>query len=382
MSQEYLVSTFSSQKILLKTEVWDSSQPFGMGCPFQWVLEKTSSGIRVRHLKEMTVQEFSESKISHQWISLGKQLQFRIQSVRRDELDSTWNSLYLSPQVCGIQAEEPFFKRTVLGSLGALVVFVAFSIVASVWLKPNEESLVPPQFAKVILSPPKAKSDGSNDVQTQSGGKTSGSLVRAFQSKELQKSTQKLFSASVLSLLSKSDLLSNSKSKSALNTLLNQSQPSRSPSSFSGLTEIKAINVGALGGGATGQGVGYGKGERASVTGQGKSFVSLNTPDSQVEEGLTKDEVGKVIHEHIAEVRYCYESAMIQNPDVQGKMVVDFVIQGSGTVKSAQLNHSTVNNPSLDQCILSRLVKWKFPKPKGGVDVAVSYPFIFKSLGK
>jgi outer membrane biosynthesis protein TonB len=35
----------------------------------------------------------------------------------------------------------------------------------------------------------------------------------------------------------------------------------------------------------------------------------------------------------------------------------------------------------LDQCIRNKLMKWKFPKPRGGVGVDITYPFIFKVLG-
>ena len=115
---------------------------------------------------------------------------------------------------------------------------------------------------------------------------------------------------------------------------------------------------------------------------QGKGFVSIDLANSSVEEGLTKDEVGEVIHRHMSEVRYCYESAMIRTPDIEGKLIVDFTIGGSGVVKTAEAKQSTLPDPRLDDCIIRRLMTWKFPNTKGGVDVAVSYPFIFKTLGR
>lgn len=97
---------------------------------------------------------------------------------------------------------------------------------------------------------------------------------------------------------------------------------------------------------------------------------------------MTKDEVGKVIHAHISEIRYCYEAAMIRTPDIEGKLVLDFTIGGSGAVKeAAAVKESSLNQARLDDCILRRLTKWSFPKPNGGVDVAVSYPvFPLKAL--
>jgi len=157
---------------------------------------------------------------------------------------------------------------------------------------------------------------------------------------------------------------------------------------LSGVNDVASITVGPQGGKASADGttVGYGQGQKAGLEGQGKAFVSLDTKESRVEEGLTKEEVGNVIHSHVSEVRYCYESAMMKNPNIQGKLIVDFVIQGKGAqagiIRSARINSSSLNDLSVDQCILGHLTKWRFPKPKGGVEVAVTYPFLFKSLGK
>ena len=50
-------------------------------------------------------------------------------------------------------------------------------------------------------------------------------------------------------------------------------------------------------------------------------------------------------------------------------------------MKSEDVRNSTLTDPGLDDCVLRRLANWKFPETKGGIDVAVNYPFIFKSLG-
>ena len=57
-----------------------------------------------------------------------------------------------------------------------------------------------------------------------------------------------------------------------------------------------------------------------------------------------------------------------------------FVIGANGRVKSAQAKEPT-SDEALNQCILNHLMKWPFPMPHGGIDVGVSFPFIFKLLG-
>ena len=73
---------------------------------------------------------------------------------------------------------------------------------------------------------------------------------------------------------------------------------------------------------------------------------------------------------------------MIRSPDVEGKLVVQFTIGNLGSVRSTGVRSSSVPDRRLDDCVLDRLARWKFPQPKGGIEVAVTYPFIFKSLGK
>ncbi len=133
-------------------------------------------------------------------------------------------------------------------------------------------------------------------------------------------------------------------------------------------------------GGPGSAGAGYGRGSHAKVSGQGRSFVSMDTGASEVDEGLTRDQIGKVIHAHRDEIRYCHESVMLRTPGVEGKLNARFSIDARGSVRTAGVGSSTVGDQRLHNCIVSRLKGWKFPKPKGGVTVAVTYPFMFKAL--
>ncbi|HLE00614.1 MAG TPA: AgmX/PglI C-terminal domain-containing protein [Bdellovibrionota bacterium] len=146
-----------------------------------------------------------------------------------------------------------------------------------------------------------------------------------------------------------------------------------------------SAKVGGLGGGVgdpNAKGVGYSAGDREAGTRQAGSFVAMDTRASMVEEGLRKDEVGAVIHAHMREIRYCYDSAIIHQPKIEGKVIAGFTIAPTGFVKAASVVSSTLNEDQLAECILSKLKTWKFPRPKGGVTVNVSYPFVFKTLGR
>lgn len=146
--------------------------------------------------------------------------------------------------------------------------------------------------------------------------------------------------------------------------------------------EVHGIGGNGVGGhGSAAQGVGYAQsGVHGPVSGQGGSFVSLGDGGYKADEGLTKEEVGAVIHGHMGEVRYCHEAAMLQNPKTEGRLVIQFKIDPKGRVEMASTEYATLPKGPLEECVRTRLLSWMFPKPRGGVHVTVSYPFNFKIL--
>ena len=98
------------------------------------------------------------------------------------------------------------------------------------------------------------------------------------------------------------------------------------------------------------------------------------------EEGLSYEEVVRVIQAHHSEVKHCYETALVRRPDTKGQIHVNFKIGANGSVTTSGIRTSTMNDDSVGQCVLSRLKKWRFPTPKGNKDVGVAYPFIFKAI--
>jgi hypothetical protein len=50
-------------------------------------------------------------------------------------------------------------------------------------------------------------------------------------------------------------------------------------------------------------------------------------------------------------------------------------IGNGGKVNSSLISENTTRNVALGQCIAKAAKKWVFPKPPGGGDIVVSYPF-------
>lgn len=130
------------------------------------------------------------------------------------------------------------------------------------------------------------------------------------------------------------------------------------------------------GGGATG--VRDGTGLAGGTVGTGD--VAMVDEETVIEGGLDRDVIADVIRRNLGQIRYCYERQLSSNPDLYGKLLVRFTIDASGGVMEPKIDTSTLKSNLVEGCVLRRLAGWKFPLPKGGTQVRVSYPFLFKAL--
>jgi hypothetical protein len=96
--------------------------------------------------------------------------------------------------------------------------------------------------------------------------------------------------------------------------------------------------------------------------------------------GMSREEVKRVIEQHLDEITYCYETALISNPSIKGKITMEWKILMSGKVGEVRIKSSTIKSPEIYSCIKSAIKTWQFPKPVGN-EVVVSYPFIFDIVG-
>jgi TonB family protein len=140
-----------------------------------------------------------------------------------------------------------------------------------------------------------------------------------------------------------------------------------------------ALGIGGLGTQGTGRGAGGSGG--IDLGGRGKSVTKVIPGKTTVVGGLDKDVIAKVIRRHQGEIKYCYESELNKDPSLAGKVAVAFTIDPTGAVSDATVSESTLNNAKAEQCMLSRIRRWKFPEPKGGGVVSVTYPWLFSPAG-
>lgn len=144
----------------------------------------------------------------------------------------------------------------------------------------------------------------------------------------------------------------------------------------------ETINVGSgvstagIGGGKNGNQLGSGLAQGKT----GSGGVGLLEDESEIVGGLDREVIAEYIKTQLGQILYCYERQLSANPNLYGKIAVKFTISGSGLVETQSINDTTLKNSSVESCILSKISKWKFPQPRGGTKVLVTYPFLFKSV--
>lgn len=392
---EFVVTTFGelpepkgSGNRVLGARVWDGHRPFGIGYPFQYVIERSEHEIRIRNLgrqNEKVIQSplriLTDSELSGERpieLEGEKPLWITIRPVPTlDNLaHQTWVPRKLPIETSTDPKGESVFRQTGLGVGIASILLMALVLLMPA--KKVDQELIPPQYAKILLNPqnkaPQEKKAKGPDEKVEAGN-----VVAAFKSEAVRKTTSRLLDASAAkALLSKSSILDSSKAKAALKGVFDK-KSNLSASSTRKALDLKDLDRSLAASKTTRSAGGYQGDAAKSAAAQGSSLVAVGNQGIGVADGLTRDEVGKVIRKHLGEVRYCYESALAREPGLEGKLVVSFTVGGTGAVKEVNVKESS-GSSALDQCISNRLMGWKFPKPRQGVDVGVSYPFIFKSL--
>lgn len=94
--------------------------------------------------------------------------------------------------------------------------------------------------------------------------------------------------------------------------------------------------------------------------------------------GLSKPVIRRVIRSHIDEVRECYEAQLAVDPNLEGRFVAHFLISPDGRVEGADSAPAGSVSLPVEQCILRKLVHWRFPAADGGGAAMVHYPFALR----
>lgn len=140
---------------------------------------------------------------------------------------------------------------------------------------------------------------------------------------------------------------------------------------------------GAGGYGSSGSGGGRAS-EGGAISFRGKSggFMTPLDDEATVESGLDRDQIAAIVQKNMGQIIYCYEMGLQGKPALKGRLTAQWVINGRGGVNISQVAYSSVNDKKVESCITAKIKNWKFPKPIGGVNVDVSYPFELRRVSQ
>lgn len=117
----------------------------------------------------------------------------------------------------------------------------------------------------------------------------------------------------------------------------------------------------------------------AGRSGSGDTPTALTSTRATVAgPALSKEEIGATIRRSLPRFTYCYERELTQHPELVGKVSVYFAIGPEGRVASATIRDTTMNNATVEACLLKVMQGLTFPRPRNKGIVTVTYPFVFE----
>lgn len=291
-------------------------------------------------------------------------------------------------------SESNVLKKT----LGTCIAVALFSLTVLSYVVPLKKSVV--EEATIPKSSYERLALGSPAPEPQSSAPAQAASAPAAQQQPVSKASS--ISSSLSKLLNKKSSVTAETIQQAISN--NGTQTSRNNNIKNANMKSQDIASGAVGGGSvnvnalsaglsSGTGAkagslnGFANGKGASIGSAGgsgfggKSFdMSLGTDEAEAVGGLDKSLIAAVVQSNIGQIKHCYERQLLVDPNIFGKVVASWTISKEGTVTVSSVKKTTMNNATVENCISGKIKSWTFPKPKGGGQVLVSYPFLFKSL--
>jgi hypothetical protein len=94
---------------------------------------------------------------------------------------------------------------------------------------------------------------------------------------------------------------------------------------------------------------------------------------------LDKDVIRRVVRAHINEIRGCYNEGLRRDASMKGRVSIQFTIGPDGSVPLSVVHETEIKDVEVGRCIANAITRWTFPKPEGGGNVVVTYPFVLEA---
>lgn len=124
--------------------------------------------------------------------------------------------------------------------------------------------------------------------------------------------------------------------------------------------------------GGTGEGLGTKVSVRVEAEGAEATWVGQ----------INKEHVRRVVRDGKPQLTDCYNRVLnrmtkAQQRSFSGKIIIQWIIYGSGRAKDVKVVSSDFGNSDFHSCIMSRIGSFTYPVPPEGTEATVNYPFVF-----
>lgn len=150
-----------------------------------------------------------------------------------------------------------------------------------------------------------------------------------------------------------------------------------------GMGDVGLIGWGSGGGDGRqhgrGPGLEYGRHKGARLDKRVARKPVARVAKGDIKSPLDKDVIRRVVRSHINEVRHCYNQGLTRDPNLSGRVTVQFQIGGTGRVTAAvpTVKGTSLSDKGVQRCVAKAVRRWKFPRARNGGMSMVSYPFVF-----
>jgi hypothetical protein len=130
--------------------------------------------------------------------------------------------------------------------------------------------------------------------------------------------------------------------------------------------------AGVAGNGRGRVGSGKGDGTGAGRGGERRVTAAAGVASGQ---GLSPEQISRVVHARSGAFRACYESAAARDPRLQGGITVSFNVSPAGSV-TARIANSSLANARVESCVLRMFNRLRFPVAERAT--SANWPLVFR----
>ena len=127
--------------------------------------------------------------------------------------------------------------------------------------------------------------------------------------------------------------------------------------------------------GRSGKGGGTGTGGEGTGSGRGGERRLAAAGGSAPGQGLSAEQIARVVRARSGAFRACYESAAARDPKLQGGITVSFTVNTTGGV-TARIASSSLANPRVESCVLRMFNRLHFPS--ADKPTSANWPLVFR----